>query len=280
MPTFHLEDVLYGLKGFPNGIQDLADYVDVLLTLRRDRDQRNRRRPERRDALVGQHVVADGSISEDEDSGALTPIIESFKELASVETFEAQKSMYRTRDKEADKVHQSFSDQAALQRTTQIMQDDSFPPAIFDLALNKRSPPLSYSPTKLSLKSNTVRTSSTQNAPPMTSRASAFSKPNLLVLMRRKLMPYNFSSFIPLSYVSCRLFWRTTPLCNTKDSVNTMTKLLHNKILHRISMHTVLLTGIFAGISSIPLQASAPEKSPWVWGVSVQFVLSMRMKNK
>ena len=142
MPTFRLEDVLYGLKGFPNGIQDLADYVDVLLTLRRDRDQRNRRRQERRDALVGQDVVADGSISEDEDSGALTPIIESFKELASVETFEAQESMYQTRNKEADKVHQSFSDQAALQRTTQIMQDDSFPPAIFDLALNKRSPPL------------------------------------------------------------------------------------------------------------------------------------------
>ena len=144
MPTFHLEDVLYGLQGFPNGVQDLADYVAVLVTLKADRDQRNRRRQNRRNAQIDRDGSADGSISEDEDSGALTPIIDSFKELASVETFEAQESddHVQPRRKNTEKSQQAFSDQEALQRTTQIMQDDSFPSAIFDLALNQRSPPL------------------------------------------------------------------------------------------------------------------------------------------
>ena len=69
------------------------------------------------------------------------PIIDSFKELASAGNIEVEDPLFQSQNVplQIGVTVKGFSDKAASQT---MMQDDSFPSAIFDLALNHKSPPL------------------------------------------------------------------------------------------------------------------------------------------
>ncbi len=156
MPYNNFDDYLLTLKSFPNGLRDFRDNLDVLNTLNADRVQRNRRRDKRRheadqNAQDDNGNRSEAEISEDEDD-FLTPIINSLKEMA-----DSQSSGHRDplqdedprsdqQTGETERPHRNaivgFTDEGAARQTEIGMKDNSFPKALFNMAINRKSPPL------------------------------------------------------------------------------------------------------------------------------------------
>ncbi len=145
MTTVILDKFLRKLSAYPNGLKDFKDNIDVLVTLNADRRQRNEKRNKRREeATNGGSDENIDAVSDDEDD-YLTPIIHALKQIADSDIITGRSVQPLQQDhipEETDSESFGFTDEGASQRGTSSMKDNSFPKALFDLAINHKSPPL------------------------------------------------------------------------------------------------------------------------------------------
>ena len=89
MPLFNIKDILFGLQGFLNGIQDLNNHINILILINADWKWHNEQHSRQRDAQPDHGNAHEQNISDDEDD-VISPIIDSFKELVSAGNFKVE----------------------------------------------------------------------------------------------------------------------------------------------------------------------------------------------
>ena len=67
MPLFNIEDILFGLQSFLNGIQDLNDHINTLVSINLDWERCNKRHSRQRDAQPDNGDAHEQNVADDED---------------------------------------------------------------------------------------------------------------------------------------------------------------------------------------------------------------------
>ena len=67
MLLFNIEDILFGLQSFLNGIQDLNDHINTLVSINSDRERCNKQHSRQRDAQPDNGDAHEQNIADDED---------------------------------------------------------------------------------------------------------------------------------------------------------------------------------------------------------------------